>query len=30
MKIATKVMFASTLMFSVIAPGPSYAAYYVR
>ncbi|HVQ81539.1 MAG: hypothetical protein WBW13_25160 [Pseudolabrys sp.] len=29
MKIATKVMFASTLMFSVIAPSLSYAAYFV-
>ena len=29
MKIATKVVFASALMFSVIAPSLSYAAYFV-
>jgi hypothetical protein len=29
MKIATKVIFASALMFSVVAPSLSYAAYFV-
>jgi hypothetical protein len=29
MKTATKVIFASALMLSVVAPGPSYAAYFV-
>ena len=29
MKIATKVMFASALMLSVVAPSLSYAAYFV-
>jgi hypothetical protein len=29
MKIATKVIFASGLMFSVVAPSLSYAAYFV-
>ena len=29
MKIATKVIFASALMFSAVAPSLSYAAYFV-
>ena len=29
MKIATKVVFASALMFSAVAPSLSYAAYFV-